>query len=382
MSEEIKVITIENGSNFIKAGFSSARKDEPDYTILKKSVTQPVKQPVKQSVKEPVTQPSFEQICKYTFDKLNVVPAKSGQYPGDNPILLTVSPLTSDDDKNEMTKIMFEKFNVSSLYIATDAEMALFATGKETGIVLHSTEGVTHIVPVFKGSAISTNDAIIPFNICGKDLTNFLMKLLNEKLNEKLNKNVFLVESDIHRSIVDDIKKTICEVVIDYNEASEKNSSYNLNKNYKLPDNNNIYIGDIGNADFKCPELLFKPSLNNSVEQVGIHIGIINSIMRCPKNIHEDLFKNIILSGENTVFPGFAERLKKEIETEIENVYKKVYPDMDITEIEVFESDKKIQENLAWIGGSKLSTLDRFRNLYITKQVYDEQVENIVKKIF
>ena len=53
-----------------------------------------------------------------------------------------------------MTEIMFEKFGVPSFYLAIQAVLSLYSSGRTTGIVLDAGDGVTHTVPVFEGYAI------------------------------------------------------------------------------------------------------------------------------------------------------------------------------------------------------------------------------------
>jgi actin-related protein len=45
-----------------------------------------------------------------------------------------------------MTQIMFEDFSTPALYIALQQVLSLFASGRTTGIVLDSGDGVTHVV--------------------------------------------------------------------------------------------------------------------------------------------------------------------------------------------------------------------------------------------
>jgi actin-related protein len=77
-----------------------------------------------------------------------------------------------------MTEIMFERFNVPSFYLAIQAVLSLYSSGRTTGLVLDAGDGVTHTVPVFEGYAIP--HAIERNDLAGRDLTDYLKKLLNE----------------------------------------------------------------------------------------------------------------------------------------------------------------------------------------------------------
>eukprot|EP01083_Nonionella_stella_P155645 503051_1 len=58
--------------------------------------------------------------------------------PEEHRVLLTVAPLTPAANKEKLTQIMFETFNVPAMYLANDAVLALYASGRTTGIVLSS----------------------------------------------------------------------------------------------------------------------------------------------------------------------------------------------------------------------------------------------------
>lgn len=136
---------------------------------------------------------------------------------------------------------------------------ALYATGRTTGVVLDSGDGVSHTVPIYEGFAIP--HSIQKILLAGSDLSEYLRTLLKER---NLNFNT-AAELDI----VKDIKETMCYVVGDYDAAmKEASESHACDKNYELPDGRKILIG---NERFRCTEALFKPSVLKPEISMGVH---------------------------------------------------------------------------------------------------------------
>lgn len=46
---------------------------------------------------------------------------------------------------------MFETFRVPALHVAVQAILTLYASGRTTGLVLDSGDGVSHTAPVYEG---------------------------------------------------------------------------------------------------------------------------------------------------------------------------------------------------------------------------------------
>merc|ERR1712028_161635 len=198
----------------------------------------------------------MEKIWKHTFDnELRIVLGADDESEEDVAgVLLTEAPMNPKENRERMTQIMFETFQSRRFYVAIQAVLSLYASGRTTGVVVDCGDGVSHTVPIYEG--YSMPHAIQRINLAGRDLTEWMCKILM------------------------DSKITLTT-------SAEKETAKQI----------------------RCPELMFKPALDGR-EMPGLHQLTDRTVKDCDLDVRKDLLGNVVMSGGTTMFPNMPERLQ------------------------------------------------------------------------
>lgn len=291
---------------------------------------------------------AVEEIWRHIFNKELCID------PTDHPVLLTEALFNSKPNRETMIQVMFECFSPPAFYVASQPVLSLYSTGRTNGIVLESGDSATHAVPVYEGYALL--HSTIRFGLTGSGLTDQLMKSLTER--------GYSFTTPEERGIVRAIKEKLCYVAQDYEQEIQTISPSNVDHLYELPDGQVITLGQ---ERFRYAEAFFQPSVIG-LEGVGVHEIVFNAIEKCDMDLRRDMFKNIVLAGGTTLLPGFTNRMRTQFHS------------ISYQKTRGARIASAYEKDAAWIGGSVLASLPTFKDMWCTRQEYDETGASIVHR--
>jgi len=275
--------------------------------------------------------------------------------PEGHPMLISEPPMNPKINREKLTQMMFESFNVPALYLGIQSVLGLYASGRTTGLVVESGDGVSHTVPIYEGYAVP--HAIQKMSLAGRDVTTYFQQILKDR--------GYNFSTSAEFEIVREIKESLCIVALEYDKKiKDYQDAKEPDAPYTLPDGNTITIG---NERYRCTEIMYQPQMAQK-EFEGIHKFAFDSIMKCDGDIRKDLFENIILAGGNTLFQGSQERMLKEVKS------------LAHSTMTVKVSDPKERKYTVWIGGSIVASLSTFQAMWISKEEFEEKGAGLVHK--
>lgn len=332
-----------------------------------------------------------DSIWDHAFRECLLIDAK------EHPMLLAEPSSNTQQQRERTAELIFEKYKVPALFLAKNAVLTSFASGRATSLVVDCGGGSTTVAPVHDGYVMQKAVASSP--IGGDILTDCMLKSLESKgivikprysfKRKEIRPGEFqTVDIDFpnttesyklysQRVIASDIKECVCRAPdTPYDESGYSNIPMT---SYELPDGQTIEIG----ADrFKIPDILFNPSLVQTIPGMesfseiapsvrGLPQMVLESINKCDVDIRRELFSSILLAGGTASMQQLKERLEKDLLEESPQAAR----------VKVLASGNATERRFSvWIGGSILASLGSFQQMWFSKSEYEEHGASYIQR--
>ncbi|XP_039210000.1 actin-related protein 6 isoform X4 [Crotalus tigris] len=288
--------------------------------------------------------------------------------------------------QESMNEILFEEYQFQAVLRVNAGALSAHRYFRDNPselccIIVDSGYSFTHIVPYCRSK--KKKEAIIRINVGGKLLTNHLKEIISYRQLH--------VMDETH--VINQVKEDVCYVSQDFfkdMEIAKLKEENTVMLDYVLPDFSTIKKGfckpreemvlsgkyktgeqilRLTNERFAVPEILFHPS-DIGIQEMGIPEAIVYSIQNLPEEMQPHFFKNIVLTGGNSLFPGFRDRVYSEVRclTPTDYDVSVVLPENPIT--------------YSWEGGKLISENDDFEDMVVTREDYEENGHSICEEKF
>lgn len=372
----------------------------------------------------------FEKILEYSIEGTNINrvyecsdeilgPTKFGGLHSkleEHPMLLTESDIHNNPLREEITEILFEKYNIPAIYFGKEAKLTSFSLGRSSSLVVDIGATCLKINTVYEGCVLQKN----AFECCVGG--NYLDRIFLEELQKnKIEILPFFYQNNVQGetclrenkrvhptyqeegilNVIRYLKESICLVQqpkrgkkrnssleeiansVDKNEkgnvsiSKEYNGTdsdtegvtYNGRSNqdsFDLPDGTKVSIDEY---KYLIPEYLFKN--NSTCKFKGLSENIIDCIMMNDVDIRKDLTQSIIVTGSSSLFKGLCERLHTQL--------READCFSQTSKLKVLNLGSQVENSYSsWLGGSILASLGTLMKLWVSKQEYMDSGVNIV----
>ena len=306
--------------------------------------------------------------------------------PQDTDLIFTEPPFNFASIRDTLDEILFEEYGFKSVTRSTSANLSAYHyktdnPSSPASMVLDSGFSFTHVMPFCE--MIPVTSSFLRVDVGGKFLTNRLKDLISYRQLNVAEETYVInqVKEDtcyISRDIYSDMSKCKKETV-KFRESNKLSDSGTL-IHYILPDfslSNRGFIHDpssnepcppdrtlaLGNERFSVPELIFHPS-DIGLDQMGLPEAVRHSLTITPPPMCESLTRNILVTGGNSLFPGFKHRLYSDLRASLPAAHF----------LNIFLPPDPIA--YAWEGGKRLATTElSARPPHLTPISFEEYME-------
>ena len=266
-------------------------------------------------------------------------------------ILFTEPIIHNKDQRMDLTKFLFEKYEIGGLFFLNNSVLSSFSYGKSSCVVFDSGHSQSNVVPVHDGMIIK--NAINFFNLNGKNIEEIIINdLIKKQCNEWESFNILQ-------------KIQILSEIKDMLFTPDENKE---NKRYVLPDKKIIEINDEFVNNMK---LGIKNKLIGNDEH-NLKSIIFKSISSVLLDIKKELINNIFICGGNSlIFNNYFNDLKDSMARQL----------VAGTVVKLTTHPSKIERSLAsFLGASIISSLNIYKETIVKKEEYEEHGAIVIEK--
>ncbi|XP_053683563.1 actin-related protein 10 [Sabethes cyaneus] len=275
--------------------------------------------------------------------------------PKERKIVIVESVLCPTQIRENLAKALFCHFDVSSIFYVPIHLVVLATLAVDTALVVDIGYKEAVVVPVYSGvQALFAWEA---------------QPLAAEAVHERIKGDLILNGADdqlLTDYIIEDIKVRTCFVTtVDRARKWRNDEKFQPcpEVDYPIKGDETIKIpGIIRETAF---EVLF-PKDNDHLNLANI---ILNSILKCPKDMRKALAENIVLIGGTTMVLGLAARLKAEL---LALLQCDQYKDKLFLKTVKFHKPPSKANFTGWLGGSIYGATDLVLSKSIAREAYSK----------
>uniref|UniRef100_A0A3Q0SNK8 Actin-related protein 6 n=1 Tax=Amphilophus citrinellus TaxID=61819 RepID=A0A3Q0SNK8_AMPCI len=320
----------------------------------------------------------------------------------DTSIVITEPYFNFTSIQESMNEILFEEYQFQSALRINAGSLSAhhyFHTNPSEVccMVVDTGFSFTHIAPYCRSRKMK--EGIRRINVGGKLLTNHLKEIISYRQLH--------VMDETH--VINQVKEDVCYVsqqfYSDMEIAQAKTEENTVMRDYVLPDFSAIKKGfckpreemvfsgkyktgeqilRLANERFAVPEMLFHPS-DIGIQEMGIPEAIVDSVQSLPEEMQPHFYRNVVLTGGNTLFPGFRERLEAELRALVPAhlpvsvvLPAKLPNNLDFNAVFVSRSPACY----AWEGGKLLAHNPDYDEMVVMREDYEENGHCICEEKF
>lgn len=319
----------------------------------------------------------FEKVIDYTYSK--VIQSE----PEYHPVLFSEASWNVRNNREKLTELMFEKYNVPAFFLVKNAVLAAFASGRASALVVDSGATHTSAVPVHEGFVLSQAVVKSPLGgdylslqcrqyleAQGIDLTPVYKIAQKDVVKERDNARFTLRklpdnltqswQNYMQKSLLQDFQMNILQVL--ENPYDERVAAQIPSVHYEFP---NGYHQEFSSERFKLAESLFDHTMLGAGQLASTSVGM------CDADVRLSLFGSVVVTGGNTLLQGFPERLNRDLQHRAPSN----------TRLKMISANGSVERRFgAWIGGSILASIGTFQQMWISSQEYEESGKSQVER--